>query len=174
MSVFFSVAARAVGDLCVGSFEFVSGFRVVEILCVQLEKFDLLALVFGMAYGALLCFILMIASLFRYALGYLLVAGEAVLGRNLELLVVAFHAVFDTRVDGVSQTQLTRCVFDGIFLLGESKRKKDEGNKKRAQKYFLKYTHSFNSGVFLRCPNVIDIMFVVQHTKKWILFQYEL
>jgi hypothetical protein len=71
----------------------------------------------------------MIASLFRDALVYFLVAGKTFMGWNFKILIVALHAVFESGIGGMSQAQFTRCVFNGVFLLGKNKKKKNEADK---------------------------------------------
>jgi len=126
---FLSVTEAAVADVFVGALVFVACFRVVEIFAVELNDFRILALVFRMTDRAVFAFVLMIAAHFGNALGYLLVAVEAPLGRDLEVLVVAFHTVFNSRIDRVGKAQIARCVFSGVFLLGKSKQEKDRGKK---------------------------------------------
>jgi hypothetical protein len=76
-----------------GSFQHGPGFLMVEVPGIEKDESRVFPLMLRMAQRALLALVPVVTTLLRHPLRYLLVAGQASLVRDFEVLVVALHAV---------------------------------------------------------------------------------
>jgi hypothetical protein len=121
-----------------GPFPDGSRLLVVEVPRVEQDENRVFTLVLCVAHRTLLTFVPMVPALLGHALRDLLVAGQAPLVRDFEVLVVALHAVLEAHRLGMRAAQRARRIVLAVFLGdGPKNRHTDQPNKCQPENFFF-------------------------------------